>query len=264
MLTEILFSIFVVLFALFIIIILGVGFFLLVRGIQKKMTNIILAGIAFIGLPLGFIGNVVFNLGPFFQEIFVLIAFIFTVLFTNLTFYKKKKLYPNIVLIIVILLGSIQIVLHFLYSYSGLNLYYLRVVLDLPYTLLTFNWLAWAAFQSYRRLREYNIAPWIKLRYKLIAIFSFIISFNNVPEFFQPKGVNWGNPNNIISLAIFGTTAILVIAFSIGFFIAWVMPNWIKKKINKNYQPSEDKEYTEEELMQLIKTQMDDKANFNE
>ena len=98
----------------------------------------------------------------------------------------------------------------------------------------------------------------------MIAIFSFIISFNNVPEFFQPKGVNWGNPNNIISLAIFGTTAILVIAFSIGFFIAWIMPNWIKKKINKNYQPSEDKEYTEEELMKLIKTQMDDKANFNE
>ncbi|TFG18215.1 MAG: hypothetical protein EU531_00880 [Promethearchaeota archaeon] len=263
MLSEILFNTFALIFALFIIIILGVGFFLLVRGIQIKMCNIIIAAIAFIGLPIGFIGNVLFNLGGFFQEIFIFIAFNFTVVFTNLTFYKRKKVYPTIVFAIVFILGVIQIALHALPLLFGINVYYLRVSLDLPYTLLTFNWLAWAAFQSYNRLNEYIIAPWVKLRYKLIAVFSFLISFNSIPEFFQPKGVYWGDPDNITSLIIFGITAILAISFSLGFFIAWIMPNWLKKKINKNYKPLEDKEYSEEELMEMIKTQLDDETRSN-
>ena len=263
MLSEILFTIFLVLFGMFIIIMLGVGLFLLIRGIQIKMKNILIAGVGFIILPVGFIGNFVFNLGYFFMEIFVFIAFIFTVVFTNLTFYKKEKFYSNIVFTFVIILGIIQLLLHALNLFFGINLYYLRVSLDQPYTLLTFNWLACASYKSYKRLREYNIAPWIKLRYKLVAICSFLISFNSIPEFFQPSGINWGDPDNIISLIIFGTTAILVVSFAIGFFIAWIMPTWFKKRINRDYIPSQDREYSEEELMQLIKKQLDEKTPPN-
>jgi hypothetical protein len=94
----------------------------------------------------------------------------------------------------------------------------------------------------------------------LIAFFSFIISFNNLPEFFQPKGVHWGDSENIISLILFGVTVILCVIFAMGFLIAWIMPNCFKKKINKNYKPAQDKEYSEEELMKLIKEELDQKS----
>jgi len=264
MINEILFNIFATIFVVFIMIILIVGFFLIVRGTQTKMINIFITGTGFIGLAIGFIGNFVFHLGGLFQEIFVFIAFNFTVIFTNLTFYRRKKIYPSLVLAVTFTLGIIQLFLHTLNLFLGTNVYYLRVSLDLPYTLLTFNWLAWASYQSYKRLKVYNIAPWLKLRYKLVAFFSLIISFHSIPEFFQPKGVYWGDPENIISLMVFGITAILAASFSIGFFIAWIMPNWLKKKINKNYKPLEDKEYSEKELMQLIKKEMDEESSWND
>jgi hypothetical protein len=228
------------------------------------MINILITGIGFIGLVIGFIGNIIFNLGPLFQEIFVFMAFNFTVIFTNLTFYRRKKVYPNLVLAIIFILGMIQLSIHALSLIFGINIYYLRVSLDLPYTFITFNWLAWAAYRSYQGLKDYHIAPWLKLRYKLVAIFSFIISYHSIPEFFQPKGINWGDPDNIISLIVFGITAILGVSFAIGFFIAWIMPNWLKKKIDKNYQPLDDKEYSEKELIELIKKQMDEESSWND
>jgi len=267
MLNIILFNIFIILFILFIVMLLLIGVFLLVRGIQTKMNNIIIAAIGFIGLPIGFIGYFVFNLSGLFQEIFVFIAYISTVVFTNSTFYKRKKRglnhYTNWILIITIILGVIQIILFVIPIFLGIKVYYLRVALDTLYTFITFNWLAWAAFQSYKRLKEYNVEPWIKVRYKLLGIFSFIISFNNIPEFFQPVGTAWGDSDNIVSLVVFGISAILAVSFSIGFFVAWIMPNWLKRKINKNYTPSEDKEYSEEELMQLIREQMDEESSSN-
>ncbi|TFF97325.1 MAG: hypothetical protein EU541_08380 [Promethearchaeota archaeon] len=260
MLNLILFHIFLILNAIFIIIVFVVGIFLLIRGLQIKMTNIIIASIGFIGLPIGFIGYFVFNLSEVFQETFVYLAYLSTVIFTNLTFYKKKERewinYTNIVLFSVIILGLIQILLLYIQIYLGIYVYYFRVALDFLYTFLTFFWLAWAAFQSYQRLKEYKIAPWIKLRYRLLWIFSLIISFNNVPEFFQPPGVQWGTSNNLISLIVFGTTAILGVIFAIGFLLAWIMPNWLKVKVKGDYTPSQDIQYSEEELMRLIKEQL--------
>jgi hypothetical protein len=264
-LNAILFNTFVILFALFITMLFFIGIFLFLRGIQTKMNNIIIAGIGFIVLPIGLIGYFIFNLGGFFQEFFVFIAYVSTVVFTNLTFYKRKdrgiKNYTNWILFITIILGITQIILLALPVFFGVKVYYLRVSLDVVYSFMVFNWLAWAAFQSFKRLKNYNIAPWVEIRYKLLAIFSFIISFNNIPEFFQPIGTTWGDSDNIISLFVFGITAILAVSFSIGFFVAWIMPNWLKKRINKNYIPTEDKEYSEEELMRLIKSEMDEKSS---
>ncbi|MBY9003266.1 MAG: hypothetical protein KGD73_04790 [Candidatus Lokiarchaeota archaeon] len=258
-------SILYLVFLSFLIIFVGVliveGIFFVIKGINNKLINLIIIGIGFISLSLGFIGNFVFNLNGSFQEIFVFISFTSTTVFTNLTFYKNRKKIGLYILFSVICLGLIQLIIIFASLGGVSNIYYLRVSLDVPYTMIVFNWMAWASYSSYKKLKNEDIQPWIKIRYKLIAIFSFIISFNNIPEFFQPKGITWGDPSNPISLAVFGAMAILAVIFSIGFGLAWLMPKWFKNRLNKGYKTIVEKDLTEQELITLIEKQLKEKRN---
>jgi hypothetical protein len=235
------------------------GIFFLVKGKQNNMKNLMVLGIGFIAIPVGFVGRFVFNLTPIFQEYFVFIGFVSLVIFTNLTFYKNRMKKANLILVIVIILGIVQLILFHMFYEIEINRdfeYYLRVSLDLPYNLLVFNWLAYSCYSAYKRLIDQDIEPWIKFRYKLIAIFSFILSFINVPEFFQPENVRWGTPSDPISLIIFGITAIMAIIYAIGFSLSWFMPKWLRNYYNKGYKRELEKEYTEDELMSLIKNQI--------
>ncbi|MHA1106365.1 MAG: hypothetical protein ACTSPN_11720 [Promethearchaeota archaeon] len=258
---SVLYFVFLSFLIVFIGVLIIVGIFLLLKGIQNKLNNLIIVGLGFISLCLGFIGNFAFKLNVGFQEIFVFICFTFTTVFTNLTFYKNQKKIGIISLLSVICLGIIQLILIYASLQGVPDLYYLRASLDVPYTMIVFDWMAWASYSSYKNLKNEDIQPWIKIRYKLIAIFSFIISFNNIPEFFQPKGTIWGDPSNPISLAVFGATAILAVTFSIGFGLAWLMPSWFKNRLNKGYKNISEKELTEQELMDLIENQLKERRN---
>jgi hypothetical protein len=108
-------------------------------------------------------------------------------------------------------------------------------------------------------MKSQKIKPWIKMRYKMVAIFSFIFSFSNVPEFFQPPGTTWAESDNIISLLVFGITATLVIVFSLGFALAWLMPKSFKNFLDRNYEVDKEIEYQEKELIELIKKQLSQK-----
>ncbi len=223
------------------------------------MKNIAILGIGSLAFPLGFIVNFVFNMGQVFQEYFVFVGLISVVVFTNMTFYKGRMKKANIILIIAIILGVIQIVLLNLYYPLEIKsdlYYYLRLSLDLPYVLLVFNWLAYSCYLAYRRLKNQDIEPWIKVRYKLIAISSFIISLYPIPRYFQPREIPWGDPTDPISLLIFGITAVIGITYAILLSISWFMPEWMKKYFNKGYKRELEKEFTEEELTNLIKNQL--------
>ena len=257
----ILFWIFAILLILFIVSLLVVGIFFLIKGNQNKMKNLIVTGIGFIAIVIGFIGSFIFNLGAVFQEVFVFIGFVLIVVFTNLTFYKGRKSKAKVVLIVTVFLGIIQLILMTLQVHFSISTYYFRVTLDVPFTFLVFNWMAWSSYSAYQKIKNKNIQPWIKVRYKLVAFVSFILSFNNIPEYFQPIGTTWGDPDNIISLAVFGTTAVISVIFAIGFSLAWMMPNRLKKFFNRNYQLFDEKEYTEEELMILIREQLANRNN---
>jgi hypothetical protein len=246
----ILFWIFAILLILFIVSLLSVGIFFLIKGNRNKMKNLIVIGIGFIAMVIGFIGSFVFSLGFAFQEVFVFIGFVLLVIFTNMTFYKGRKSKAKVVLIVTVILGIIQLILMTLHIYFSINTYYFRVTLDVPYTFLVFNWMAWSSYSAYQKIKN-----------KLVAFVSFILSFNNIPEYFQPKGTTWGDPDNIISLAVFGTTAIISVIFAFGFSLAWMMPNRFKKFFNRNYQLLDEKEYTEEELMNLIREQLANRNN---
>lgn len=261
---ELFYITFVILFGIFIITLAVMGIFLLVKGVRNKMINIVLVGLAFISLPIGFIGNFIFQLGSIFQETFIVACFILTVIFTNLTFYKNRGSFSKILLCTVIILACIQLWFFFISVYGEWTyyLYYIRVAFDFPYTFIVFNWLSYSAYSAYKLVKSQNIDPWIKFRYKMLALFSFIFSFHSIPEFFQPPGTAWGDPYNIVSLAVFGGTAILVVVFSIGFSTAWIMPGWLKTRLNRNYHAIEDKDYQEKELLELIKKELSQKRTL--
>jgi hypothetical protein len=220
-----------------------------------------LIGIGFTLLSIGFISNLILKWGQLFQEITIFISFILLILFTNLTFHKERKILPSIVLIIIITLGLVQIGFYF-YSVYGiwtLPLYYLRVALDFPYTFITFNWLAYSSLSAFIKVKSSQVEPWVKWRYKMVAFFSLIFSFHSLPEFFQPPGTTWADTDNIISLLLFGITASLVVMFSLGFALAWIMPNRFRNYLNKNYSSIEDIEYREKELIDNIKKELNQK-----
>jgi hypothetical protein len=228
----------------------------MLKSIKNKNNSLLLSSLGFLSISLGFVGNFVFNLGSLYLEICVFIGYIFTVLFTNSVFYKDTKSKAYLVLVCVILLGLIQIPFFIL---NLRQLYYIRVILDVPYTLLVFNWLALSSYRVYKRIKLENIQPWIKFRYKMIYIFSFVLSLNNIPEFFQPSGTYWGDPSNLVSLMVFGAMAILVIIFSIGFSLAWFMPTSLKKYFNRTYVHLDDESLSEADLTKLLRKELSER-----
>jgi hypothetical protein len=77
-----------------------------------------------------------------------------------------------------------------------------------------------------------------------------------IPRFFQTKNIPWGDPNNVISLIIFGITAVLGFTYAILLSISWFMPEWMKKHFNKDFQRVMDKDYSEDELLNMIKNEL--------
>ena len=94
------------------------------------------------------------------------------------------------------------------------------------------------------------------MRYKLIFVFSFILSIYNTSEFFQPPGSYWGDPSHPGSLLNFGLTAVIVVIFSIGFSLAILMPQSLQKYFNRNYTSLTEVQFSEEELKNLLKNNL--------
>ncbi|MBD3255217.1 MAG: hypothetical protein GF383_09000 [Candidatus Lokiarchaeota archaeon] len=227
------------------------------------MKNMAILGIGVILIPIGFIVDFIFEVGDYVLEIFVFLGFVMVVIFINTTFYRNRNKAANLVLIMVIFLGIVQILLFYLYSDVFLQRgfhHYLTRTFDLIYVLLVYEWFAYSCYSAYKRLKDQNIKPWIKARYRLLAISSFVMGFHSIPEFFLPKNVEWGDPNHPISLLLFGVVAIMSIVYGIIFSISWFMPRKLKNYYNKEYKKETDKEYTEEELMNLIKDQLNEKG----
>lgn len=231
------------------------------------MSNLILWSIAFLSVASGLVINIVlrfiFNIDPgvgnTVQEFFIFSGYVFFMAFTNATFYKNHMKTGNILFVVVVLLGLNQLILINIFGQIEIERgfeYYLRITLDIPYTFITFDWLAWSCYSSFKRLKDKDIEPWIKKRYQFIALASFIFSFHNIPEFFQPKDVRWGSSSDPTSLIIFGTMTTMMMIYAIIISLSWFMPKRLKAHFNKGYLKIEDHELSEEELIRLLRKEI--------
>jgi hypothetical protein len=114
----------------------------------------------------------------------------------------------------------------------------------------------------YKSVKSIEIQPWIKRRYQIIGIASIVYSLSIFLYYFFPYNVaiepSLSNPNPIITLLLLSIT-LFTIFYSICMFVAWVMPNKLKVFFNRNFQIISEREYEENELLELIKKELNNK-----
>ena len=247
-------------FRLLIIIFLGtillVGTFLIIRAYQIKARNLYIIGMGWIIYFCGQLLNHLLHFHVAIYAIFSRSSFILMVVFTNLTFYKdRKSILPKLILTLAVIFGIIGWYYDSVRDISQTT-YILSRVFDFIHASICFDWLAFSCFSAYKKFKNVEIAPWIKVRYKLTYISSPILTLSYLVLMFHPYDLPFGDISTTQSLIVYGLVSILILTYGIVFTLAWIMPNWLKKYLNRGYHPVEDEEISEEELMRLIKKQM--------
>ena len=247
-------------FRLLIIIFLGtiliVGTFLIIRAYQIKAKNLYIVGMVWIIYFCGQLLNQLLQVHVAIYAIFSRLSFILMVVFTNLTFYKdQKSILPKLVLALAVIFGIIAWYYDSVRDISQTT-YILSRVFDFIHASICFNWLAFSCFSAYKNFKNVEIAPWIKIRYKLTYISSPILTLSYLALMFHPYDLPFGDISSTQSFIVYGLVSILILTYGIAFTLAWIMPNWLKKYLNRGYHTVEDEEISEEELMKLIKKQI--------
>ncbi|MFX1376369.1 MAG: hypothetical protein ACFFA0_11185 [Promethearchaeota archaeon] len=181
-------------------------------------------------------------------------------IFTKLTFFRKKKSPFKIFLITLIIVRSLdfmirlnfQISIPMTYPLDESNLiYYIYILFSITISfLLSHMWLGIVALKYYNSLKTINIDPWIKKRYQLIGLGSFVYSFSIFLYYFIPYNVPGAFvfPNIIYGYIVL----VFTIYYSLCMFFAWIMPKRLKIFFDKDFTRPIDKEYSESELMDII------------
>ena len=250
------------LFQIFLLVFLGsyvvVGIFFSIRAYQTRLHHLIYGGASFGLAGASQIVSFLFNLPSMTETILLALAFILCIIFTNLVFYKKtSSRLPSLIMVLTLLNSLIYFFLNLLRDIADSEpLFYITILHDFLFRINVFGWLGWSSLTAYKQVKNQEIEPWIIARYKIISIVSFLICFERLVRIFQPWHMDFGDPNYLESYIVFGIISIMAIIFAVGFALAWFMPSWFKRFLNKGYQSVEDKEYTEEELMNLIKREL--------
>ena len=234
----------------------SVGIILLKRGIEAKEKNFCLLGMSFITIGIGTFSGIIMNPDQYLMLIFNGFSFILIIIFTKLTFHKYVRNPGNILLILAVFLIIIQIsIQYFINLELNIFLYNLRYASETIFCALTSFWLAFSAYNSYDALKDSDILPWVKIRYKLIYYSNSLIFLSTIPPFFLSIDgkLRFFSDLDIISVLVMSSIAIFVFFYSILIYLAWIMPNWFKSYVNKGYQPLEEKIYSKTEITELIK-----------
>ncbi len=200
----------------------------------------------FTGTPLLDFGNIfVFIVG---------ISHLLIVIFVHKTFYKGQiRVYTLYVIIIVIctigyILNLFDPFPFFTYPISlHIFAWYNFLLPSIPHF-----WCSYVILKQYLVYRNKDIQPWIKMRY-LIAGLSHI-PWGLLGIFYLFYWYAGNIPLIYASIVI----SIAITMFTIGYFIAWVMPEPLKKFFNRHYENIDAKEMTEEEIKQLLMGTDDD------
>ncbi|MFW9939193.1 MAG: hypothetical protein ACFFD5_16230 [Candidatus Thorarchaeota archaeon] len=241
-----------------------VAAFLLVKMIKTKRYNLTPLILFFIISSIKIMFLTIF---PSLLIIFlIIIQFpnILLLIFTKLTFFKYKRSPFKILLLILIIVRSIDFIIRLIFKISIPMTYYLDKSNLIYYFYILFSitisylfshfWLGIVASKYYNSIKLVNIEPWVKKRYQLIGIGSIIYTFSIFLYYFMPYNVigAFAYPNIIYSYIILAFT----IFYSIFMYIAWVMPKCLKRFYNKNFDMPSDKEYSENELIEIINKEL--------
>ncbi|MFX0024670.1 MAG: hypothetical protein ACFE9S_20350, partial [Candidatus Hermodarchaeota archaeon] len=243
-----------------------VAIFLLNKMIKTKTYNIL-------PLILFFFTNsvrILFSIPSIFPTLTIIylilneLLAIWLVIFTKLTFFKYKKSPFKIFLIILITINSIDFIIRLIFQITipltfylddSFVIYYFVVLILFSISFLSSHlWLGITAIKYYNSIKSLNIEPWVKKRYQIIGLSSIIYIFSLFIYYLFPSRLidYFAFPYLIYGFIILGFT----IFYSLCAFIAWIMPKPLKKYFNKGFERPPDKEYSENELMEIIKNEL--------
>jgi hypothetical protein len=194
------------------------------------MWNILILGtgfvIAMITLLLVVFANMDWNL---LSWLFML-SFLSALPFTHITFHiNQKKPYWAIYLI-----GGLLYVLKIYYAYQD---YYNRLQIDFLISslleaiiiLFSFGWLGNAVLQAYSIIKRDKIESWIKARFMILGIVSWIIAFQGITQILWPifgETIGQASP---LTLSLLTISTIMSVLFALGNILVWLFPNLLKK-----------------------------------
>ena len=236
-----------------------VGIFFIYKAFQKKARNFYYIGATWLFFAIGQIMNQLFAVPVEIYTIFTKFGFLLAVPFTNITFHKGRKSFLPI-LILIFAIGLTIITWYFdSIRYNSEMFYYLSRSFDFVQFSIIANWLAITCYLAYKNIRKLKIAPWIKVRYRLVYISSPLFSLVYLLLIFYPFNLEFGNISTPQSFLIYSITSIITLAYGLLFTSAWIMPKRLKNYFNRkgDYTATEDKEYSEDELIELIKRELD-------
>lgn len=231
--------------------------FLVIRTIKIKQLNLIPLTLFFFFNPLEII--LILLVGS--SLVVNMFSNICLVIFTKYTFFREKKspyMYLLISLIIVKVIDFVlkiyipfSIPLNFVLSPPEVPYFYIYLIISSLSILLSYPWLGLVALKYYSSIKVKDVEPWIKTRYRLIGYSSLIMIINGGLYFLFPIDTySWEQLYPfIVGLWITINTTI----FSVANLIAWIMPQWLKNYLNRNYKGTLDENLTEVEIMNKIR-----------
>ncbi|MBN1802496.1 MAG: hypothetical protein JW891_13375 [Candidatus Lokiarchaeota archaeon] len=250
-----LYAFFIVLSVIYTISLLLMGIIITIRSYRLKLNNLCFFGLAAISNVVSQVGNIFLKLDVFFESIFVSLAIFLFLIFTHLTFYKERHIKTARIVLIVGVINYFSICYFgFIYAYIPsfveFYLYLFQIFIE---RLIVFGWTSYSACIAYKKIRNRSIQPWIKSRYKILAISSFIMVIQPLSLFFIPYGSTYGDPSPLSSLIVFGVSVIMTLIFVFGIYVAMVMPKRIRNYLNRDYGPSEIFKLADKEITEMIK-----------
>ncbi|TFG26026.1 MAG: hypothetical protein EU532_10900 [Promethearchaeota archaeon] len=237
-----------------------VSAFLLVKMFQTKQYNLLPLILFFI---LNSIRMIIYAFTPYIILYLIIIQIpnILLLIFIKLTFFRNKKSPFKFFLITLILVRSIDLWIRLQYGITipmrepldeSYLIYYYSILLSISLSFLFSHlWLGIVSIKYYKSLKSIKIEPWIKKRYQIIGIASIIYAFSIFLYYVIPY--NFIPGQDLFSIIFVAILTSFVVFYSSAMFIAWVMPTRLKTYFNKDYQIISDKEFEENELLELIK-----------
>ncbi len=257
------FLILLILQILYIFPLIIVGIFLSIKVIKMKLNNLIPLIIFFFfnGLEVILLALSV----PFIiYHVIVFISNISMIIFVKVMFYKDSKSIFKYVIGMAIVVKIIDFILRSYIPYPldetmelglpGMPFYYLNLALTATIVSLTYPWLAYSAFSSYKSLKEKPVNPWIKKRYLIIGIVASITTLESVYYMLIPYTPEL--LDNLQYASMFLLIASSEAIFSLGNALAWMMPRKLKQYFDRNFKPSEVEVIPEKDLLERIKNEL--------
>ncbi len=253
--TEILYIIFILLALVYTIGLLIIGLVMIFRSIKLKLRNILYFGLMLEIVFFSQIGSIVLGFPPFLETLLVSFGLFFFILFANKTFYQDRHdIAVKLVLVVGVINYFVVSTFSFMYTfYSSPLTFYLFFFQLFVERLIVFGWNTFSAYSAYKKIKKRTVEPWILMRYKILTFTSFLMVIQPVSYFFIPYGSDFGDITPLNSFIVFGISVLIILSFCIGTYLAMIMPKWFKNYVNKNYVPSDALEFSEKELIEIIK-----------